>query len=256
MNSKLRVSLIIGVVLIALGAAAAFSAGGRSFLGMSSPEGSSINNNSAKPIFYRMLLSGNRNNFNLDSDEHYLSELIIAPYSFTPKGSLLLKGQELPLLSYTALFSLTGDVTYLNRNTLILPDFSPNPKSKDPRNHFKLVVNGRFPLRGNEEVELNKENIKYIPVELEGNQLEYLYIGEVIIATNITNEMLKTYKLVPCDGRKLSVSEDDVLFSLIGNTFGGDGKTDFAVPNFNSFASAVKDAKYYMATSGIYPAKN
>jgi len=35
----------------------------------------------------------------------------------------------------------------------------------------------------------------------------------------------------PCDGRLLAISENDVLFNLIGTTYGGDGQTTFAVPD-------------------------
>lgn len=34
-----------------------------------------------------------------------------------------------------------------------------------------------------------------------------------------------------CDGSLLSISENEVLFNLIGTTYGGDGETTFAVPN-------------------------
>lgn len=34
-----------------------------------------------------------------------------------------------------------------------------------------------------------------------------------------------------CDGRLLAISDNDVLFNLIGTTYGGDGQTTFAVPD-------------------------
>lgn len=34
-----------------------------------------------------------------------------------------------------------------------------------------------------------------------------------------------------CDGSLLSIAENDVLFSLLGTTFGGDGQTTFALPD-------------------------
>ena len=36
---------------------------------------------------------------------------------------------------------------------------------------------------------------------------------------------------VACDGSLLSIAEYDVLFTLIGTTYGGDGQTTFAVPD-------------------------
>lgn len=37
-----------------------------------------------------------------------------------------------------------------------------------------------------------------------------------------------------CNGAILSISEFDVLYSLIGNTYGGDGQQTFALPNLQS----------------------
>jgi len=37
-----------------------------------------------------------------------------------------------------------------------------------------------------------------------------------------------------CDGSLLPISDNDVLFNLIGTTYGGDGQTTFALPNLQS----------------------
>jgi len=37
-----------------------------------------------------------------------------------------------------------------------------------------------------------------------------------------------------CQGQILAISENDVLFALIGTTYGGDGQTTFALPNLAS----------------------
>jgi microcystin-dependent protein len=34
-----------------------------------------------------------------------------------------------------------------------------------------------------------------------------------------------------CDGQLLSIAENEVLFNLIGTTYGGDGQTTFALPD-------------------------
>ncbi|MGO1073263.1 phage tail protein [Lysobacter sp. CA199] len=38
---------------------------------------------------------------------------------------------------------------------------------------------------------------------------------------------------IPCDGRLLAISQYDVLFTLIGTTYGGDGISTFAVPGLS-----------------------
>jgi microcystin-dependent protein len=39
-----------------------------------------------------------------------------------------------------------------------------------------------------------------------------------------------------CSGQILPISQNTALFSLLGNTYGGDGKTNFALPNLNGQA--------------------
>jgi microcystin-dependent protein len=39
-----------------------------------------------------------------------------------------------------------------------------------------------------------------------------------------------------CDGQILSLSQNTALFSLLGTTYGGDGKSDFALPNMQGNA--------------------
>ena len=34
-----------------------------------------------------------------------------------------------------------------------------------------------------------------------------------------------------CDGQRLPISQNSALFSLLGTTYGGDGRTDFALPD-------------------------
>ncbi|WP_249664239.1 phage tail protein, partial [Lysinibacillus sp. D4B1_S16] len=36
---------------------------------------------------------------------------------------------------------------------------------------------------------------------------------------------------LPCDGRLLQIRQPTALYSLIGNRYGGDGKTTFALPD-------------------------
>lgn len=37
-----------------------------------------------------------------------------------------------------------------------------------------------------------------------------------------------------CNGQLVPIAENEMLFSLIGTTYGGDGQTNFALPNFQS----------------------
>ena len=52
-----------------------------------------------------------------------------------------------------------------------------------------------------------------------------------------------------CDGALLPIAQNTALFSILGVNYGGDGVTNFALPKI----ADLDDAKYMIATQGIYP---
>ncbi len=52
-----------------------------------------------------------------------------------------------------------------------------------------------------------------------------------------------------CNGALLSINANQVLFVLLGTTYGGDGKSTFGLPNMPAGAAGA----YYICTSGAYP---
>ena len=59
---------------------------------------------------------------------------------------------------------------------------------------------------------------------------------------------------IPADGRLLPINGNTALFSTMGNKFGGDGTTDFAVPDMRPFAPA--GMQYSLCVSGNFPEGN
>ena len=57
-----------------------------------------------------------------------------------------------------------------------------------------------------------------------------------------------------CEGQLLSVTDYTQLFALIGTTYGGDGQTNFALPNLKG-KEPVSGMNYYIAVEGLYPPK-
>lgn len=53
----------------------------------------------------------------------------------------------------------------------------------------------------------------------------------------------------PCNGALLSISENQVLFALIGTTFGGDGRTTYALPT----VAAQDGLNPFIALQGVFP---
>lgn len=53
-----------------------------------------------------------------------------------------------------------------------------------------------------------------------------------------------------CNGQTLSIAENDALFSLIGNTYGGDGVTNFAVPDLRGRRAVHAGGNYQLGQTG------
>lgn len=60
---------------------------------------------------------------------------------------------------------------------------------------------------------------------------------------------------VACEGQTLQIAQNTALFSLIGVTFGGDGRTTFALPDLRE-QSPHEGIHYCIALQGIYPARD
>ncbi len=58
-----------------------------------------------------------------------------------------------------------------------------------------------------------------------------------------------------CEGQILAIQDYQALFSLLGTTYGGDGRTTFALPDLRRLARRSK-ANYYIALEGIYPPRS
>ena len=55
----------------------------------------------------------------------------------------------------------------------------------------------------------------------------------------------------PCDGRLLWLAENTALYALIGTTYGGDGRTNFALPKLAPIAP--QGPSYFIAIAGVFP---
>lgn len=58
-----------------------------------------------------------------------------------------------------------------------------------------------------------------------------------------------------CQGQLLNISQNQALYSLLGNQFGGDGRTSFALPDLRGKEPAAGQ-QYCIALQGIYPMRD
>lgn len=53
-----------------------------------------------------------------------------------------------------------------------------------------------------------------------------------------------------CNGQILNIAQNDVLYSLLGTTYGGDGQTTFALPDFRGRIPIERNGAYPMGVAG------
>ena len=78
------------------------------------------------------------------------------------------------------------------------------------------------------------------------------YIGQIILVANGTH-LHSSAGFLPCDGGQYWIEELQALFSLIGNTYGGDGAGKFRVPNLPLPAGLQAPASYFICSLGEWP---
>jgi len=59
---------------------------------------------------------------------------------------------------------------------------------------------------------------------------------------------------MPCDGRSLPISQYSAVFSLVGATYGGDGRTNFALPNLAG-KEPIPGSAYCICMEGTFPSR-
>ena len=89
-------------------------------------------------------------------------------------------------------------------------------------------------------------------------QAQENYLGQIVV----TAATFCPRGTLPADGRLLSISEHTALFALMGTTYGGDGRTTFALPNLEgALMSQNKDdfeaeVRHCVVTVGIFPSRD
>lgn len=54
----------------------------------------------------------------------------------------------------------------------------------------------------------------------------------------------------PCNGQLLAINSNQALFSLLGTTYGGDGRTTFGVPNLQGRVGIGSSSTYFLGQVG------
>jgi microcystin-dependent protein len=177
----------------------------------------------------------------------YLGEIKLYPYTYTPAFSALCDGSQWPVAGNEVLHALLGFTFGGDGETVFaLPDL--DDISAPSLLKFHISTNGSYP---NFNGYLDGEIDYFALPATSWNSSDY-WMGEIVLGKNLDQYMPSA--LLPCDGRTLSIDMNYFLYDLLGNRFGGDGHTSFALPNMSEIAPPVAGANYYIvAEGGIYP---
>ena len=75
------------------------------------------------------------------------------------------------------------------------------------------------------------------------------YVGEITIFAGTYAPRGYAF----CDGRLFFIRDNTALFSILGTTYGGDGKMSFALPDLRKAERFLGGARYIIALEGLYP---
>ncbi|MCK5684113.1 tail fiber protein [bacterium] len=154
--------------------------------------------------------------------------IILTGNNFSPYNAPKCNGSLLPKQTFPQLFKVFGYSYGGSGDKFKLPDLS---KITPHKCKYIVVTGGNLPNSNNGPIGYTLGTIMFLP--------EHHY----------KKNALKHW--VKCDGRGLPIRGHESLYSLIGNKFGGDGRTNFRLPDLKKHNH--KNLNYYICTNGIYP---
>lgn len=81
--------------------------------------------------------------------------------------------------------------------------------------------------------------------------MDEVLLGQIILVPYTFAPMDTVY----CDGKEYPIMQYQALYSLLGNTFGGNVNTTFCVPNLKGF-EPNPGVHYVIAMYGYYPTRS
>ena len=194
-----------------------------------------------------------------DNDIYVVSELLLMPAGYTPKGYVECVGNiELPISRYPHLYCCIGSAYGGDSKTYFaLPKLEGQIPLKGFRYYLSNVPTryAWYPnfSRDSETGALKSHidgNIKYFEYPIDKISIKDIMISQIVLAANIDEEKYAGI-LIPCDGRTINHHDNNMLGALLNNRFGGDGNNSFKLPDFSNITPPVDGAKYYIAAQGL-----
>jgi microcystin-dependent protein len=172
----------------------------------------------------------------------FTGSILLVPYNFAPAGWAFCQGQLLPIEENTQLFSLiSGTFGGDGTTTFALPNLSGNKEITDASGaklNWIICTHGTLPSRR--------------PQAPFSDTLD-AFMGSL---------SLLPYNFAPtgclmCEGQLLDINQYQPLFTLFGNTYGGDGVTTLALPNLTGDKAIAEPSgtalHWIMVVNGMWP---
>jgi microcystin-dependent protein len=170
------------------------------------------------------------------NDTQFLGSLLLTPYDFVPVSFEKSAGQILPIASNAALFTLLGNrFGGDGKKTFGLPDMRGREPIKGLS--YLIATAGIYPSR-----KAVKVPNQYGIAPLLGQLLLVAYLPKYTPPAGWAT----------CDGQLLKIDREVALYTLLGNKFGGDGETTFALPDLRGH-EPTKGITYVISLRGRFP---
>jgi microcystin-dependent protein len=164
-----------------------------------------------------------------------------------PGRWIVCNGQELEVASHPKLYDLLGNAFGGKAGkTFRVPDLT----------HLER------PYRSGE----SKRDVIQYQIRLDGGVLPGKRSGMKRWAGYFGSVRLYTGKTVPagwvfCEGQELSIEKNRPLYSLIGTSYGGDGKSTFRIPDLRWPEARLRNGngagpRYMICLEGVYPSRS
>jgi microcystin-dependent protein len=75
-------------------------------------------------------------------------------------------------------------------------------------------------------------------------------VGQILLSASPS----RTVGGIPANGQLLPINQNTALFSLLGTTYGGNGTTNFQLPDLRSLTP--NNMTYSICVNGIFPTTN
>ena len=160
----------------------------------------------------------------------WLGQVVLTSFAGQFNGAVAAHGELLRSTSYPNLFSLYG---YTYGGSAASKTFGvPNLRGQAPPGlSYRVCTSGPYPAQNS------------------GTVGRCNWIGQVMLFGFGS----LPYGTIPANGEQLPVNQNEALFSLYDYTFGGNGSTQFAVPNLHGKAPA--GLHYRICTRGAFPTR-